>query len=280
MHDRQRRLVLLTQYLVSHPGEQAGLADLARRLGVAKSTLSEDLLLVRQVLEEAGQGQVATQLGAQGGVTFRPEPDRERIGRAVAEWITRLNSPDRLTPEGFLYMTDLLFTPRLVDPMGELLAARFQDREVGLVATVETKGIPLALATARALGRPALLLRRDNRLSEGSSLSLNYFSGSSHRIQSMSLARRSPVRGQRVLFVDDFLKAGGTARAAADLLGEFDARVVGVGVLVATPDPARKLIPEYWACLEWREGAEEPPPWVRETPWVRSWLEAGSGTEA
>ncbi len=269
MRDRLRRLVALTR-MVTRPGPVPLLSEMADALQVAKSTLSEDLALVRDVLSEAGLGEIHTQVGVGGGVRFVEGLDVNQVRAALEVWVQALDEPDRMTGPGFLYMTDLLFRPELVDPLGALLAERLAGRSAGLVATVETKGIPLALAVSRALSIPVVLIRRDNRLSEGSSLSINYLSGSSHRIQSMSLARRAPVRGARVLFVDDFLKAGGTARAATDLLHEFDAEVVGVGVLVATASPAAKLVADVAACLRWEESSVAP------TPWVAARLAAGA----
>lgn len=264
VRDRVRRLIALTRMVTRPPGAMPSLSGMADALHVAKSTLSEDLALVREVLLEAGLGEIHTQVGVGGGVRFVERLDVDRVRDALEVFVRALDEPDRVTGPGFLYMTDLLFRPELVEPLGALLAERLGDRGAGLVATVETKGIPLALAVSRALSIPVVLIRRDNRLSEGSSLSINYLSGSSHRIQSMSLARRAPVRGARVLFVDDFLKAGGTARAASDLLREFEAEVVGVGVLVATASPAAKLVADVAACLRWQADAVTPTPWVLE----------------
>lgn len=251
MRDRHRRLVLLSQYLVAHPLIQSSLTELSHRFRVAKSTLSEDLMFVKEVMEQEGLGQIESQVGVQGGIRFVPAIEREALATSLNQWCQKLSEPDRMMSDGFLYMTDLLFNPRWIDSMGRLLAARFSALGIEFVATVETKGIPLALACAGALGCEVVLLRRDNRLSEGSSLSINYLSGSSHRIQSMSLSRRTAVRGGRVLFVDDFMKAGGTAKAAEDLLLEFDATVCGVGVLVATITPCEKLVGTFSSCLEW-----------------------------
>jgi purine operon repressor len=265
MRERWARLVALTRLVTARPGVQISLAGLAETLEVAKSTLSEDLALVRQVLWQAGLGEVATQVGAAGGVRFVPALDREWVRQSLTTLLEALSQEDRRLGGGFLYMTDLLFDPALMDPMGSLLAERLQPGAPQYVVTVETKGIPLALAVARQLAVPVVLIRRDHRLSEGSSLSINYLSGSSHRIQSMSLARRAPVRGARVVYVDDFLKAGGTARAAQDLLAEFQAEMVGVGVLVATRWPEDKLVGNISACLEWDgSGPLQAAPWVRE----------------
>jgi purine operon repressor len=265
MRERERRLIALTRLVTAHPGIDEALSTLASRLGVAKSTLSEDLAEVKDALHDAELGEVETQVGPGGGVRYRSRLDELLTRSAVVQWCDALRDERRLTGNGFLYMTDLLFDPRRVDPLGALLAERMHDQGAQFVVTVETRGIPLALSVARELTLPVVLLRRDNRLSEGSSLSINYLSGSSHRIQSMSIAQRSPVRNAPVLFVDDFLKAGGTARAASDLLSELGARIVGVGVLVATREPSPKLIDGISSALTW-DGAAQigPTPWVAE----------------
>ncbi|PSR21583.1 MAG: pur operon repressor [Sulfobacillus acidophilus] len=265
---RHKRLIALTRLITARPGDQLNLTDLSRRLNVAKSTLSEDLFLVKEALEDARLGEINSHVGAAGGVTFWPSIDAERLREGLQVFTAELTNADRLTPDGFLYVTDLLFSPDKIDGLGMLLGQRFRHLHVDYVATVETRGIPLALATSRALRVDVVLLRRDHRLSEGSSLSINYLSGSSRHVQSMSLARRALVRGGRVLFVDDFMQAGGTARAAQDLLGDFGAQVVGVGVLVATREPRHKLVEDYSAILEWNRaddgvGSVAPSDWVK-----------------
>lgn len=273
---RQKRLIGLARLLTERPGEQLKLTDLGHRLNVAKSTLSEDLLLIKEAFESQQLGHLDSHVGVSGGVTYHPNLDKRRIRNQVKQFIAELTRPDRMTPDGFLYVTDLLFNPMHIDVMGELLAERFRPVGVDHVATVETRGIPLALATSRALLVDTVLLRRDNRLSEGSSLSINYLSGSSRRVQSMSLARRAPVRGGRILFVDDFMQAGGTARAAQDLLGDFGAQVVGVGVLVATDRPEHKVVADFSAILDWTR-SDDGPGTVIPAPWVQTLVDWEQG---
>ena len=57
--------------------------------------------------------------------------------------------------------------------------------------TVATKGIPLAYAVANYLDVPVVIARKDNKVTEGPTVSINYVSGSSKRIQTMTLAKRS-----------------------------------------------------------------------------------------
>ena len=62
-----------------------------------------------------------------------------------------------------------------------------------------------------SLNVPFVIVRRDLKITEGSTVSVNYVSGSSgDRIEKMFLSKRSLKAGSRVLIVDDFLKGGGT----------------------------------------------------------------------
>ena len=61
----------------------------------------------------------------------------------------------------------------------------------------------------------------------------------------MTLTKRAIPPNSRVLIVDDFMKAGGTAKGMAELVAEMNGVVVGTGVLVATEEPNPKLIDHY-----------------------------------
>ncbi|MMZ68697.1 Pur operon repressor [compost metagenome] len=63
----------------------------------------------------------------------------------------------------------------------------------------------------------------------------------------MSLSRRALKEKSRVLIVDDFMKAGRTIQGMVDLLGEFDAEVAGVGVLVESGEveSEQRLLEDY-----------------------------------
>ena len=52
--------------------------------------------------------------------------------------------------------------------------------------TVATKGVPLANAVANVLNVPFVIVRRDLKITEGSTVSVNYVSGSSDRIERCS----------------------------------------------------------------------------------------------
>jgi purine operon repressor len=246
---RSERIAALTKLLVDTPGQLFSLGHFSGLFGTAKSTLSEDLATIRQALNQFGLGNLETIAGASGGVRFIPSRDDSTILHILENLAKRLTEPERIIPGGFLYMTDLLFTPALMVHIGEIFMTKFARLSPDYIMTIETKGIPLALMTARAFGLPLVIVRQGSKVTEGPSVSINYVSGSSKRIQTMSLPRRAIPAGARVLIIDDFMKAGGTAQGMADLVREVGAVVAGTGVLVATAEPAEKLVEEYLPLL-------------------------------
>jgi purine operon repressor len=231
---RLRRIIELTRRIATAPGRLYSLAELSAATGAARSTLSEDITLIDDVLQEKDLGVVETVTGAAGGVRYRvgfSPQQAEDLAQALA---VELSDPERIIPGGFLYMTDVIFSPHWSDRIGALFAGRFQAQAPDMVLTMETKGIPLALMTARSLGVPLAVARRESRVTEGPAISLNYVS-SSGRIGTMSLPRRALPAGSRVLVVDDFLKGGSTVRGLVDLCQELGAACVGIASLCETP---------------------------------------------
>ncbi len=232
--------------------------------------MSEDLDVLRRALPASDGGELETTPGPRGGVRFLPQRTGVRLQQTVRALAETLARPDRVLPGGFLFMTDVLFSPEWSRLIGECFAGAFAGTRPDAVVTVETRGIAIALMTARALGCPLVLLRRDTRVTEGPAVSINYVSGSAQRLQSMSVPRRALAAGTRVLIIDDFMKGGGTARGMVDLLGEVGAEPLAIGVVVATVQPPAKKVAEYRSLLILEPGADDGRPLrLRAAPWVQ-----------
>lgn len=242
---RSARLVEMTQYLLERPHTLIPLTTFADRYQSAKSSISEDLAIIKEVFESEGVGELQTLAGAAGGVKYIPRKPKADSLAFIRELCKQLEQPERILPGEYLYMSDLLSYPSLTNEVGKLFASAFGGQDIDVVMTVETKGIPLAYATASYLNLPVVIVRRDNRVTEGSVVSINYVSGSSKRIQTMSLARRALKESSKVLIIDDFMRAGGTVKGMMDMLQEFKASVVGVGVLVESGEVEEHLIDDY-----------------------------------
>lgn len=251
---RAERLVAITQILMAKPNILIPLTVFAEKFEAAKSTISEDLIAVKESFSISKQGHLETVPGAAGGVRYIPEVSSEEANSVLRDLAQRLSNKERILAGGFLYMTDILFDLSVLRPLGLIFAGAFREKKPDVVVTIETKGIPLALVTAEALGLPVVTVRHGSLVTEGSTVNINYVSGSSQRIQTMSLSRRALEPGKKVLIIDDFMKAGGTARGMMDLMEEFQADVIGIGVLIESgtlKEP--KLVERYLSLLQLAE---------------------------
>ena len=247
---RGERLALITKILMEQPHKLISLSFFCQQFGAAKSTVSEDLAIIKDALVRSKQGTLTTVTGAAGGIKYIPSLNERDVNQLLQDWCQRLADPKRIIPGGFLYMADVIFDPIVMGKAGEIFAHHFQDKELDYIITIETKGIPLATMTARTLGLPLVIIRDSSRVTEGSTVSINYVAGSSKRIRTMSLSKRALPSGAKVLIIDDFMKAGGTAKGIHELMEEFSAEVVGMGVFVSTHEPKEKLVNRYMSILE------------------------------
>lgn len=267
---RNERLAAMTRILVESPNKIFTLGTFCELFGAAKSTLSEDIDILRGVFAQFHLGQLDTVTGAAGGVRYRPIPTPEDAYKSVKELAQMVSVPGRVLPGGFIYMADILASPELVERMGAIIASQYYRAEPDFVLTMETKGIPVAMMTAKALGVPTVIVRRDSKVYEGPAVNINYLSGSGGRVETMSLSRRAVKEGQRALIVDDFMRAGGTARGMVDMMREFAVTVVGVCVLAATQEPQKKRIDNVKSLLVIEETDESTrEPIVRPAAWLQ-----------
>ena len=240
----------MTYYLLEHPHQLIPLTYFSETYQSAKSSISEDLTIVKETFEEKGIGLLMTIPGAAGGVKYIPKMSDEEVRETIQLFISQLSQSDRLLPGGYLFMTDLLGNPELMNRVGKVFASIFADQKIDVIMTVATKGISIAHAIAKHLNVPVVVVRRDNKVTEGSTVSINYVSGSSRRIQTMVLSKRSMKSGQRVLITDDFMKVGGTMNGMKNLLEEFDCQLAGIAVLVEAEHADETLVDDYYSLVK------------------------------
>ena len=117
--------------------------------------------------------------------------------------------------------------------MGEALADHFRRQRPTLVLTVEASGIPLAAATAHALGDIPMVFAKKAAASNQSSdqmataLVHSYTHNTDNAIR---VDRRYIPLGSRVLIVDDFLADGNAVHGLTQIVQELGGKVCGVGI--------------------------------------------------
>ena len=244
-------MVVISNYLINNPYKLTSLNTFAEKYESAKSSISEDIVIIKRAFEEIEIGHIQTVTGAGGGVIFTPSISSHDAKEMVEDLRAKLSESDRIFPGGYIYLSDLLSTPAILKNIGRIIAKSFMDQKIDAVMTVATKGVPLANAVANVLNVPFVIVRRDLKITEGSTVSVNYVSGSSgDRIEKMFLSKRSLKAGSRVLIVDDFLKGGGTVNGMISLLREFDSELAGVAVFADNAQEEREKQFDYKSLLK------------------------------
>lgn len=254
---RNSRVVAITKILLEKPNKIIGLNRFSKEFNAAKSTISEDVVIVRKVLDNLDMGKIETISGASGGVKYIPSIGSERSKEFALRLCNSLRDVNRVIAGNFIYMTDVMYNPNIVSEAGVILSSCFKNKNVNYVITVETKGIPLAYEVARNLGVQLVIARRTAQVTEGPTVTINYVSGTSGRLSQMSLSKRSMKASSRCVFIDDFMKAGGTAQGIKELIKEFDSELVGIGVLVDNKEVDKKLVDEYVSVVELKSVSKE-----------------------
>lgn len=254
---RNERIGAIVKILSDNPNKIFTLSYFTEKFNAAKSTISEDILVVKNVFEKLSLGKVITISGAAGGVKYIPQISKVENKEFLVELCENLKDTKRILPGGFLYLVDILYNPQIAFKVGKVFASCLNYEKADYVVTMETKGIPIALATAKAMNLPLVIIRKNARISEGSSMSITYVSGSKNLVQTMTLPRRALDEGSRVVLIDDFMRGGGTLRGMEALMKEFKAEVIAKGILISTMEPSRKLIDDYISLLELANVDEE-----------------------
>lgn len=245
---RGERLAAMARILTAAPNRLHTLGEFCVLFDTAKSTISEDIDILRASFDKFHLGTISTIAGASGGVVYRSLLSSKTSNEILDMIAKKLSEPGRVLPGGFLYTADIWSDPDTVGKVGDIIASMYCEAEPDLVFTMETSGIPIALMTARSLDIPLVIARRDSRVYEGTAMKISYDAGHD-KVETMTLTRSAVHAGQKALIVDDFAKGGGTLRGMQALMKEFDASVIGTCVMIATAQPEVKLVDNYKALL-------------------------------
>ena len=247
---RTERIGAIVKILSDNPNKIFTLSYFTEKFNSAKSTISEDLIVVKNVFEKLELGQVITISGAAGGVKYIPKTSKTENEEFLLYLCKQIEDPSRVLSGGFLYLIDLIYNPRIASKIGKIFASNIDYSEADYVVTMETKGIPMALMTAKAMNLPLVIIRKDTKVSEGPTLSMTYVSGNSSKVETMSLPRKALKPNSKVILIDDFMRGGGTIKGMMELMHEFGAEVIGTGVFISTTNPTEKMVKDYISLIQ------------------------------
>lgn len=224
---RSERLPDMVIYFLQHPNIITPLNYFSEKFQASKSSISEDLSIIKASFEENNMGSLITYAGARGGVQYQPYYEQEQLKEEIELLKQEIDGSKRLLPGGYIYTSDLLGDPKWLKRIGKIIASKYQPGEVDAIMTIAAKGVPIAQATAYNLNIPFVIVRKSSKVTEGSTVSINYQPrSSSEQVEKMELSRKSLTAGSNVLIIDDFLRGGGTMKGLERMAGEFNCKVV------------------------------------------------------
>jgi len=115
----------------------------------------------------------------------------------------------------------------------ELLVDRYKDKEIDVVAGIESRGFITGSILANKLGLGLVLIRKPGKL-PGETISEEY--QLEYGTDKIEIHKDAIKPGDRVLLVDDLIASGGTAMAAANLIKKLGGEVVECSFVIDLPD--------------------------------------------
>ena len=149
---------------------------------------------------------------------------------------------DKILKEGIAVNEDILkvdsfinhqVDPELMEAIAKQFAAYFKEKGVTKVVTIESSGIAPALFTAKELGVPMVIFKKQPSkiLNDDlyQTIVTSFTKGTSYEL---TLSKKFIDESDHVLIIDDFLANGEAATGAIRLLRMAHATVAGVGILI------------------------------------------------
>jgi adenine phosphoribosyltransferase len=106
---------------------------------------------------------------------------------------------------------------------------KFAKSRFDTVAGIESRGFVVATAVGMKAGKGVVMIRKAGKL-PGSTIKKSY--DIEYGSATMELQNGAVKKGQKVLIADDLIATGGTAVAAAQLVEELGAKVVGFAFVI------------------------------------------------
>jgi len=110
--------------------------------------------------------------------------------------------------------------------------------EFDVIATAESKGIPLAYEMARQAGKDYVVLRKEPKLYMVDVIKTTVDSITTAHVQTLCLGslEAEAIRGKRVLIVDDVISTGGSLMSIEKILNKVGVDIVGKMAVLAEGD--------------------------------------------
>ena len=121
----------------------------------------------------------------------------------------------------------------LLDRIGVEFAHRFADAGITKVLTIETSGIAIACAVARALGVNMVYAKKGESINiDGPVYRAEIVDVNGKPLNQVMVSKKFLSKGDRILIVDDFLANGYALQGLIALVEDAEATVEGCGIVI------------------------------------------------
>lgn len=122
--------------------------------------------------------------------------------------------------------------PILMKSIGVEFVRRFASDRIDKVITVEASGIAPAIMVGYLLELPVVFAKKKKPSTMDNMLVTSVYSFTKNRSYDVCVSKDFLCKGDRVLFIDDFLANGNAAKGILNLVQQAGAEVVGMGFII------------------------------------------------
>lgn len=133
----------------------------------------------------------------------------------------------------------------LMTEIAKEFARRFSGVQFDKIVTIEASGIAPAVLLGSLLGLPVVFAKKKKPSTMENMLVTSVYSFTKQRSYDVCVCSDFISRGERLLFIDDFLANGNAARGIMDLAAQAGAVIVGMGFIIEKSfQEGRKVLEE------------------------------------
>lgn len=143
---------------------------------------------------------------------------------------------DGLCLEGGILKVDSFINhqidPTLLQSMSIEFVRRFANKEINKILTIEASGIAPAIMVGFLLNIPVVFAKKKKPSTMNDMWITEVFSFTKNKTYSICCSKEFLGKGDKVLFIDDFLAKGNAAKGIIDLVKSAGAELSGMGFIV------------------------------------------------
>ena len=122
--------------------------------------------------------------------------------------------------------------PILMKSIGVEFVRRFASTNINKVMTIEASGIAPAIMVGYLLELPVVFAKKKKPVTMENMLTTSVYSFTKDRSYDVCVSKDFLSKGDRVLFIDDFLANGNAAKGIIDLVEKAGAELSGMGFII------------------------------------------------